>query len=359
LNFTLKSLVKPLHGPSSCTPQNMRVLFLSALALALTVRGDVNLRVRADGSGDYTSVQAALDSLAPRAGAVGRVTLSLLGVFRERVHIYANFTDGVALRGAGAAPTDALVIYNVAGARVGTFASWTMLVEASNVTLENVAVANDAGGYNKTVAGQSVALHVTGDFFVARDAALLGAQDTLYGGTQRLYLENVFINGSCDSAFGEGSIVFDGVASAIYDTVTAHRGEAPPFAARSAYLFLRSALRPTGGRSTFLGRPWGALAAVVLIDTELGAGIEPAAWEDWGHGCTNATTREKSATWCANVTYAEFNSSGVGAAPQSRVWWSSQLSAEEAAAWTPARVLGGWEPAARAAPAAWRAASLF
>lgn len=48
---------------------------------------------------------------------------------------------------------------------------------------------------------------MNGDRAALIGVALLGGQDTLYSGTQRVYLENSFINGSCDSLFGEGSMV--------------------------------------------------------------------------------------------------------------------------------------------------------
>jgi pectin methylesterase-like acyl-CoA thioesterase len=101
------------------------------------------------------------------------VTLTLLGTFTERVMVAANFTGGVALVGVGASPLDALIKFNMSGTAVGTFASWTVLIDASNVTLRNAAIANTAFNFNKTRAGQSVALDVEGDFFVAADATHL------------------------------------------------------------------------------------------------------------------------------------------------------------------------------------------
>ena len=179
----------------------------------------VSLTVRSDGSGQFTSIQTALDSLSPgRNPGLGHVTLLTQGVFRERVHVYSNFTAGVTLIGTGAVPLDSLIIYNMSGTAVGTFASWTMMIEARNVTLLNVAVANNADNYDHRKAGQSVALHIAGGKSAATtqytrvlNSSLLGGQDTLYtGGTFSIgYYGNVFINGSVDSIFGESSAVFD------------------------------------------------------------------------------------------------------------------------------------------------------
>ena len=46
----------------------------------------------------------------------------------------------------------------------------------------------------------------------------------------------------------------------------------------------------------------------------------------------------------ANLTYAEFNSTGPGANPSKRAKFSKQLTAAEAAEWTVERVLQGWLP---------------
>lgn len=87
------------------------------------------------------------------------------------------------------------------------------------------------------------------------------------------------------------------------------------------------------------GRPWGPNASVVFKSTVLGAGVEKGGWDDWGHDCTSGHS-----AWCEGVFYAEYNSTGPGAVPKERPWWTHQLSAAEAALWTPAAVLGGWVP---------------
>lgn len=134
----------------------MRALVCTLLAAALCLANcDVTLRVYSDGTGDYSSVQAALDGLAPGKNAsLGRVTLHLLGAFWERVHVYSNFSSGgnlgvtmlgvrpsplagvfPAFRVRGGCPLvislllfcveTASIAYNVSGAAVGTFNSFT------------------------------------------------------------------------------------------------------------------------------------------------------------------------------------------------------------------------------------------
>jgi pectin methylesterase-like acyl-CoA thioesterase len=59
---------------------------LAALALAHAL-APVSLNVFANGGGDFTSIQAALDSLSPGTRSVGPVTLNLNGTFNERVRV--------------------------------------------------------------------------------------------------------------------------------------------------------------------------------------------------------------------------------------------------------------------------------
>ena len=320
---------------------------LLALALCLCVRADLTLRVRADGSGDFASVQAALDFSAPGANAsLGRLTLLLRGEFRERVYVYSNFSGGVsfladpapAAAAVGAAPPAATIIFDVAGSSgAGTFGSFTTTVDCDGFVARGVAFANDARGYNKTAAGQSVALGIHGDRAALLDCALWGAQDTWYGGPQsRVYLGNTYVNGSCDSLFGEGALVVEDSAVAISDTVTAQKGNGS-----TAYLFLDSDIVPAAP-NTELGRPWGLLAHTVYKDCFMGAGIVAEGWGDWNHGCTNHSAPHA----CDGVFYAEYNSTGPGAAPGKRVWWSHQLNASQAAQWTRTTVLSGWDPLA-------------
>ena len=324
---------------------------LLALALCLCVRADLTLRVRADGSGDFASVQAALDFSAPGANAsLGRLTLLLRGEFRERVYVYSNFSGGVsfladpapAAAAVGAAPPAATIIFDVAGSSgAGTFGSFTTTVDCDGFVARGVAFANDARGYNKTAAGQSVALGIHGDRAALLDCALWGGQDTFYGGPRsRVYLGNTFVNGSCDSLFGEGALVAEDAAVAIFDTVTAQKGNGS-----TAYLFVNSDIVPAGPSITQLGRPWGPLAHTVYKDCYMGAGVAKEGWGDWNKGCTNHSNPHA----CDGVFYAEYNSTGPGAAPASRVWWSHQLNATEAAGWTREAVLSGWNPLADAA----------
>ena len=77
---------------------------------------------------------------------------------------------------------------------------------------------------------------------------------------------------------------------------------------------------------------------MVYVNTYLGEHIAPSGWNSWYAKCGHNVTR------CADIFYAEYNSSGPGAAPDERVHWSRQLNASEAEAWSPRSVLNNWVP---------------
>ena len=212
-------------------------------------------------------------------------------------------------------------------------------VDAADFVGSNVAFINDADGFNKSAAGQSVALGISGDRAALLGVALLGGQDTLYAANARVFIANSFINGSCDSIFGMGALYAVDSSIAIFDTVTAQRGNGS-----TAYLFENCDVSPAAP-GTLLGRPWGLLAKTIFKSCVMSANVAAAGWNDWGHGCTNRSTPQA----CANVTYAEFNSTGPGGPiPGGRVWWSQQLNASAAALWNMSGVLSGWNPRASA-----------
>ena len=77
------------------------------------------------------------------------------------------------------------------------------------------------------------------------------------------------------------------------------------------------------------------------MNCELGKHIVPAGWHNWGKASNETTTR-----------YEEYNNSGDGASPKTRVAWSRQLSKKEAAAITPEAVFSTndhWNPVTAAA----------
>lgn len=251
----------------------------------------------------------------------------------------------------------------------------TLLVEAADFTAANITIANDACGYDSSLAAQSQALQANADKSTFLNVNLWGAQDTIFayggeGNANRQYFRNSTVNGSCDAIYGTSTMVFDQCDIRMTYTYTADRGGQVAASANAAYLFVNSSLKKplptefdyqksTDGK-TFLGRPWGPLASVVFKSTWMDSHIAPVGWDDWGHGCSQRASPDckqqdcecnqpirSTACWCQNVTYAEYGSHGPGATAaklKQRVGWSRQLSTVEAASFGIETTLRGWQP---------------
>ena len=292
------------------------------------------------------SVQQAIDAL-PVTG--GEITLKP-GTYREVVTVRK---PNVHLHGQDPDPSKTTIVFNNGPSNGGTFASGTVYVEARNVTIDHLTIANDLGNGK----GQGVALAVTADRALFRNLRILGAQDTLFAASRycygdygpcepaRQYFADSYIEGDTDFIFGDSVAVFErcqlhGIApgTVMYTAQSRHTAEQT----ESAYVFdhcrLTAADRTQGVVS--LGRSWRPYATVVFLHTQIDAPVVPAGWTEW--------MRFGKSTLPTSY-YAEYDSTGPGANPQAREPHSHQLTAAEAEKWAPRNVLAGkdnWNPGA-------------
>jgi pectin methylesterase-like acyl-CoA thioesterase/lysophospholipase L1-like esterase len=306
---------------------------LVLLLVPLSAHAEKLLTVASDNSGDFKSVQEAIDA-AP-ANSAERVVIHIKpGTYKERVHI-AKDKPRITLRGDWAPKT--VLTYDLAATKVippatqpvGTSNSYSTLVEADDFIAENLTFENSAGEV-----GQAVALRTTGERQAFYNCRMLGWQDTLYVHTGRAYFLRCYIEGRVDFIFGRATAVFEKchIHSKNGGFVTAAATEAnQPF----GYVFLDCKL--TGdGEKAFLGRPWRDNAAAAFIRCELGDHIRPEGWDNWRN-----PAREKTAR------FLEYHNTGPGADRARRVAWSRELSDAEAATYATKNVVGGtdqWDP---------------
>ncbi len=152
------------------------------------------LVVAADGSGQFRTVQAAIEA-APSQSAVPVVILLKRGIYHEKVVVPAT-KPHLVLRGDDAASTVITYADHVGAGGISTPTSYSVLVRGADFTAENVTFEN-AAGYT---AGQAVALHVEADRATFRHCRLVGNQDVLFlalGGT-RQYFRDCYIEGTTD-----------------------------------------------------------------------------------------------------------------------------------------------------------------
>jgi pectinesterase len=292
------------------------------------------LTVAADGSGDFKTVQAAFDAVPD--GNTTPITITIKkGVYKEKLTLAAGKNE-VHLVGTDAAQTVLTFDdYNQridpsTGKNIGTSGSGSIHIYGNGFSARNITFENSAGPV-----GQAVAAWVSGDRASFVDCRFLGFQDTLYtfGFGSRQYYKKCYIEGTVDFIFGSSTAWFEDC------TIFGKRGgfftaASTPDTTRYGYVFKNCKLTgdaPAG--SFFLGRPWRPYAKTVFLSCSLGALVKPEGWDEWGKESNKQTSY-----------YAEYQSTGPGAAPKSRVSWSHQLTAAEAQQYPRDRVLRGWQP---------------
>lgn len=287
--------------------------------------------VAADGTGEFASVQEAVNSVRAYMSDTTYMHIKA-GVYREKILI-PSWVTNLFMKGEGAGKT-VITWDDYAGLHnMGTFRTYTIWVQGSGFTAEDITFENSAGPL-----GQAVAVHADGDRAVFRRCRLLGNQDTLLTANQesRQYYEECYIEGTTDFIFGP--------ATAWFERCHIHSKKNSYVTAASTvedhefgYIFNRCRLTAADGiERVYLGRPWRPFAATLFIRCELGTHILPEGWHNWDN-----PANEKSAR------YAEYRNTGPGANPGTRVAWSRQLSRREAKSYTIENVFDrhdGWSP---------------
>lgn len=319
------------------------VIFFSLSVVAQTSDGRFELVVAQDGSGDFKTIQEAVNKV--RDHAERKVTIHIkAGVYKEKLVIPA-FKRNVVLKGEDKDKT--IITFDdfsgkpfrgidVTGdTKYSTYTSYTVLVAANDCVLENLTIENSAGRV-----GQAVALHTEADRLVVRNCRILGNQDTLYlakAGT-RNYFENCYINGTTDFIFGAATVYFLNctVESLSNSYITAASTTQED---KYGFVFVNCKLiaKDNTVNKVYLGRPWRPYAKTVFINAELGSHIVKEGWHPWP-GDKQFPNKEKTAY------YAEFGSYGDGARDMKRVAWSHQLKKSDLKRYTKEKVLQGWLP---------------
>lgn len=319
--------------------------------------------VAADGSGDFTQVQAAIEAIPAQRSAPVTIQIKR-GVYKEKILLEK---PQVRLIGEGAAQT--IITYDDAalkllpdGTPMGTFNSYSVFIGADDVSAEGLTFANTAGSGD--VVGQAVAAYVDGDRTAFYDCRFLGRQDTLFTGPlpptpkdpkapfkgprataprrpTRQYYRNCYIEGDVDFIFGSATVVFDGCDIVSYDRKREMNGyitaASTPEGQEFGYVFLDCRLCSEAAPQTvYLGRPWRDYARVAFLKCWMGAHIKAEGWHNWDKKHAEQLVR-----------YVEYQNEGPGAQIAARVPWVKILTDDEAQHYTVAQVLAGtdgWLP---------------
>ena len=289
------------------------------------------LVVSRDGTGDFRTLQEAVESA--RAFMYYTVTIYVKnGVYKEKV-IVPSWVENIDIIGEDRDKTIITYDDHANINKMGTFRTYTVKVEGSDITFKNLTIENNAAQL-----GQAVALHTEGDRLKFINCRILGNQDTIYTGAKftRLYFKDCYIDGTTDFIFGPSTALFENcmIHSKRNSYVTA---ASTPKEAKYGYIFKHCKLTAEPGvDKVYLGRPWRPYAYTLFIECELGKHIVPAGWHNWGKQSNEETAR-----------YMEYKNTGEGANVSERVAWSKQLTKKEAEAVTVDAIFGtqsNWNP---------------
>ena len=289
------------------------------------------LVVSRDGTGDFRTLQEAVESA--RAFMDYTVTIYVKnGVYKEKV-IVPSWVENIDIIGEDRDKTIITYDDHANINKMGTFRTYTVKVEGSDITFKNLTIENNAAQL-----GQAVALHTEGDRLKFINCRILGNQDTIYTGAKftRLYFKDCYIDGTTDFIFGPSTALFENcmIHSKRNSYVTA---ASTPKEAKYGYVFKHCKLTAEPGvDKVYLGRPWRPYAYTLFIECELGKHIVPAGWHNWDKQSNEETAR-----------YMEYKNTGEGANVSERVAWSKQLTKKEAEAVTVDAIFGtqsNWNP---------------
>lgn len=269
--------------------------------------------VAKDGSGDFFTIQEAINAVPDFRKEKRTTILVRKGVYKEKL-VVPECKLNVSLigeKGAVLTNDDYASKKNCFGENMSTSGSSTCYIYGPDFYAENITFENSAGRV-----GQAVACFIQGDRAYFKNCRFLGNQDTLYnyGKESRQYFENCYVEGTVDFIFGWSTVLFkDCVIHSVgngYVTAPAtDKGK------KYGYVFVNCQL--TGApeaTKVYLSRPWRPYGQAVYIQCSLGKHIVPEGWNNWGK-----KENEKTAF------FAEYQNTGEGAAVEGRASYGHQL----------------------------------
>ena len=306
-----------------------------------TSEGDCNnvtdepvVTVAQDGSGQYSTVQAAVRSISSSNTTPTQIRIAP-GTYHEKLSIDRPH---LTLCGQTGRTSETILTYgdnantpDGNGGTIGTSGSASTNISASDVSAQNLTFENSTplGG------SQAVALRVTGSRVQFRNCRFLSYQDTLYVHSGSQYFRDCYVAGNVDFIFGAATAVFDGCTIHNASGGTAVTAPSTEQATPFGLVFLGGELTASESvrsGSVALGRNWRPYGAATYLGTTLGEHISAVGWVQMGDN-TLDTAR-----------FSEYQTTGPGANPGARAPQSHQLSDAEAAAYTVQNVFGTWTP---------------
>ncbi|MCO5553190.1 hypothetical protein L7F22_006711 [Adiantum nelumboides] len=298
-----------------------------------------NATVAKDGSGNYTTVTAAVDAI-PSSFAGRYVIYIKEGVYNEVLNVTKD-KKNVTFFGDGVGKTIITGDRNVASGDYNTFRTPTVGIAGNGFFACDLTFRNTAGPSGH----QAVALRAAADYAVFFRCSFEGYQDTLYALSSRQFYRDCQISGTVDYIFGNAIAVFQNCELVarlpMKGQQNAYTAQGRQLEANvSGYSFHNCTVKADANLTdayftvrTSLGRPWKEYSRTVFIQSELQAVVQPAGWLPW-----NASN-----PYTDTVYYGKYGNRGDGADTSQRVAWKGvhpNMSETDASQFTVANFIG-------------------
>ncbi len=246
-------------------------LSLGAQSIFDQLAGKIDIVVDINGSGDFTTVQEAIDSV-PDNTDTWKVIFVKKGFYYEKV-VLDTAKRKVILVGEDVYQTvitfdDNAGVYKDTLGNGHTFSTYTFRADAADFQAYNLTFRNNSYETRPTGDQQGVAFHGNGDRQILYHCRLLGNQDTYFDNIrQRRYIKDCFIEGGVDFIFGFGVTLFDSCQIHTNRTGGHVTAASTPQYYEFGYVFKNCRLTKGISASGFdLGRPWFDWANTVFMN---------------------------------------------------------------------------------------------
>ena len=313
--------------------------------------------VAQDGTGDYRTVQEAVDAAPEKLTSPWRIYIKK-GVYVEHVDI-PETKPFLCFIGEGRGKTQ-ISFDRLCGGPNGVKVDQgaTVTARATDLYFEGIDFVNSYG-HEHLDGPQALALYTANDRVVLNRCGLLSFQDTwltAFGKPNlRHYSVNCLIEGAVDFIYGQGNVFFDA------DTLRIMRKQKGYIVAPNhhedtqwGYVFSNNVITAPGDAietSVYLGRPWHGKPKVVFINTRAEVTLPPQGWFHHMGGLPAVFAEYNTTDWLGHPLDLSKRCSRYWIQNEKKdtVWCTSKavVTADEAALYTVDNVLSGndnWKP---------------
>ncbi|KAA3478087.1 Pectinesterase 3 [Gossypium australe] len=200
-----------------------------------------------------------------------------------------------------------------------TFATATFAVAGKGFIAKGIGFINTAGAAKH----QAVAMRSGSDRSVFYRCAFDAYQDTLYAHSNRQFYRECDILGTIDFIFGNAAVVFQSCSilprqplANQFNTITAQGKKDPN--QNTGICIQKCSITAFGNLTakTYLGRPWKEFSTTVIMQSKIGAFLDPVGWKGWVANVDPPIS----------IFYAEYQNSGPGSNVDNRVKWAGYRS---------------------------------